>query len=122
MDGREIDGGFWGDRQRINRDHTMPAVYHQCKITGRIDAWNPQRDPNLPEPHIFWDSDVAKWIEAVGYSVALHPNAEFERQVDEVVDWMEQMQLPDGYASSPSSPSSRRTAGATCVTSMSSTA
>ncbi|MBK9745448.1 MAG: glycoside hydrolase family 127 protein [Chloroflexi bacterium] len=96
----EIDGGFWGDRQRINRDHTMPAVYHQCKITGRIDAWNPQRDPNLPESHIFWDSDVAKWIEAVGYSVALHPNAEFERQVDEIVDWMEQMQLADGYANS----------------------
>jgi DUF1680 family protein len=54
----------------------------------------------MPEPHIFWDSDTAKWIEAVGYSVATHPNPEFERQVDEVVALMEKAQLPDGYANS----------------------
>jgi DUF1680 family protein len=54
----------------------------------------------MPVPHIFWDSDTAKWIEAVGYSVATHPNPEFERQVDEVVALIEQAQLPDGYANS----------------------
>ena len=32
-------------------------------------------------PHIFWDSDPAKWIEAVGYSIATHPNPESEQQV-----------------------------------------
>jgi DUF1680 family protein len=76
-------------------------VYHQTKITGRIDAWKIDWEPGKqPEPHIFWDSDTAKWIEAVGYSLATQPNAEFERQVDEVVDLMEKAQLADGYANS----------------------
>ncbi len=94
-----IERGFWGERQSINREHTIPAVYHQSKITGRLDAWNPE-NAHHPVTHIFWDSDTAKWIEAVGYSVATHPNPEFERQVDQVVDWMEQVQLADGYANS----------------------
>ncbi len=97
----QIDGGFWGERQTTNRERTIPAVYHQTKITGRLDAWKLDWKPGKqPEPHIFWDSDTAKWMEAVGYSLATHPNAEFERQVDEVVNLIEKAQLPDGYANS----------------------
>lgn len=96
-----ITGGFWGDRQTTNRERTIPAVYHQTKITGRLDAWKLDWQPGQqPEPHIFWDSDTAKWIEAVAYSLATHPNPEFERQVDEVVDWIARAQLADGYANS----------------------
>jgi DUF1680 family protein len=95
----QIKGGFWGERQTTNREVTIPAVYHQSKITGRLDAWNPENAEH-PVTHIFWDSDTAKWIEAVGYSVATHPNPEFERQVDEVVAWMQQVQLEDGYTNS----------------------
>lgn len=96
----KIDGGFWGERQATNRERTIPAVYHQSKIMGRLDAWKLDREPGQPKPHIFWDSDTAKWIEAVGYSVATHPNFEFEQQVDEVVDLIEKAQLADGYANS----------------------
>src|SRR5262245_12365547 len=64
-----IESGFWAERQATNRERTIPAVYHQSKITGRLDAWNPENAEN-PKTHIFWDSDSAKWIEAVGYSVA----------------------------------------------------
>ncbi len=96
-----IDGGLWGERQTTNREKTIPAVYHQTKITGRIDAWKLDWKPGQqPEPHIFWDSDTAKWIEAVGYSLGTHPNAEFERQVDEVVELIARAQLADGYANS----------------------
>jgi uncharacterized protein len=91
-----LEGGFWHDRQETNRERTIPAVYHQTKITGRIDAWKAGEHAT----HIFWDSDTAKWIEAVGYSVANYPNPEFEQQVDEVVDLMEKAQLADGYANS----------------------
>lgn len=93
----EIGGGFWGERQTTNRDRTIPAIYHQMKITGRLDAWRLDWQPGQPKPHIFWDSDAGKWIESVGYSLASHPNPEFERQVDEVVDLIEKAQQPDGY-------------------------
>ena len=92
-----IDSGFWGARQATNRDSTIPAVHHQMDITGRIDAWRLNWQPGQPKPHIFWDSDAGKWIEAVAYSLMTQPNPEFERQVDATIDLIEQAQQPDGY-------------------------
>ncbi|MBX3084566.1 MAG: glycoside hydrolase family 127 protein [Anaerolineae bacterium] len=97
----KIEGGFWGERQATNRERTIPAIYHQTKLTGRLDAWKLEWKIGQPNPpHIFWDSDTAKWIEAVAYSVATQPNPDFERQVDEVIDWIAEAQLEDGYANS----------------------
>ncbi len=98
----EINSGFWGERQATNRERTIPAIAHQLKRAGRIDVWRLQFEDGQPRPSIhryghFWDSDVGKWIEAVGYSLENHPNPEFERQVDEVVNLIEKAQQPDGY-------------------------
>src|SRR5215831_18240836 len=93
----KIDQGFWGDRQATNRNQTLPMIYHQLKSTGRLDAWHLNWQPGQPKPHIFWDSDAGKWIEAVGYSLVNTPNPELERLVDEVVDLMEKAQQRDGY-------------------------
>ncbi|WP_419876344.1 glycoside hydrolase family 127 protein [Candidatus Pristimantibacillus sp. PTI5] len=46
---------------------------------------------------VFQDSDVAKWLEAVGFSLHTHPDAELERKADEVIDIVEKAQQPDGY-------------------------
>ncbi|MCX5658433.1 MAG: glycoside hydrolase family 127 protein [Planctomycetota bacterium] len=93
-----FDSGFWADRQRVNREATLPIQYFQCKTTGRIDAlkleWK-QGDPN--PPHIFWESDVAKWIEAAAYSLAAHKDPSLESLVDQVVDLLAGAQQPDGY-------------------------
>jgi uncharacterized protein len=93
----EIKSGLWGERQATNRDRTLPAIYHQMKTTGRLDAWKLDWKPGGTKPHIFWDSDAGKWIEAVGFSLTTHPNPEFEKQVDEVVDLIEKAQQSDGY-------------------------
>jgi DUF1680 family protein len=50
-----------------------------------------------PVPHIFWDSDVAKWLEAASYSLATHPDQALEAQVDEVIRLIVAAQQPDGY-------------------------
>jgi DUF1680 family protein len=93
----KIENGFWGARQATNRNRTIPAIYRQMKNTGRLDAWRLDWKEGQPKPHIFWDSDAGKWIEAVGYSLTTHPNDKFEQQVDEVVDLIEKAQHPDGY-------------------------
>src|SRR5688500_17733999 len=85
----KIETGFWHERQRTNRNRTIPAIYRQMKQTGRLDAWRLDWQPGQKPPHIFWDSDAGKWIEAVGYSVTTHPNPEFEQQVDETVQLIE---------------------------------
>ena len=33
-----IDGGFWGERLRVNRQHTLPAVFRQLRDTGLPSA------------------------------------------------------------------------------------
>lgn len=93
-----IEDHFWAPRIRINREHTIPFQYQKCKETGRIDAFKLDWKPGMePVPHIFWDSDVAKWIEAASYSLATHPDPGLERLVDEVIDLVASAQQPDGY-------------------------
>lgn len=93
-----VTGDFWRERLDVNRDVTLPIEYKQCKKTGRIDAFKldwKKGDPN--RPHFFWDSDVAKWIEAVGYSLATDPDPKLERMTDRVIDLIEAAQQDDGY-------------------------
>src|SRR5260370_38625550 len=93
-----IDDAFWSPRLAINRERTIPFQYAQCKSTGRIDAlrlaWKPGDEP---VPHIFWDSDVAKWIEAASYSLATHPDPALDALLDEVIALVAAAQQPDGY-------------------------
>ena len=46
---------------------------------------------------VFQDSDVAKWLEAVAYSLVVHPDAELEKRADEVIETIEKAQQEDGY-------------------------
>ena len=46
---------------------------------------------------VFQDSDVAKWLEAAAYSLVLRPDAELERQADELIALIGRAQQPDGY-------------------------
>jgi len=46
---------------------------------------------------IFQDSDVAKWLEAVSYSLEYKKNPELENITDEVIDLIAKAQQSDGY-------------------------
>lgn len=46
---------------------------------------------------VFQDSDVAKWLEGVAYSLAVKPDAELEARTDAIIDIIEKAQQPDGY-------------------------
>jgi len=96
-----IDDRFWAPRIATNREKTIPHIYRKCKETGRIDAWRLQWKPGKkPVPHIFWDSDVAKWIEAASYSLAVHPDAKLEALLHEVASLIASAQQKDGYLNS----------------------
>ncbi len=96
-----LNDDFWAPRLRVNRERTLAIELEQCRRTGRIEALRLQWRPGQkPEPHIFWDSDVAKWLEAASYSLATHPDAQLEAQVDEVVALLAAAQQPDGYLNS----------------------
>lgn len=94
----KIEGGFWFERQKINREITTQAVYDRFFETGRIDAFKcdwKEGDPN--KPHIFWDSDVAKWMEGAAYILATEDRPDLEEKVEELIDRIERNQGSDGY-------------------------
>jgi DUF1680 family protein len=93
----DIEGGFWGERLEVNRKATLPIQYEQCRKTGRFDAWKLDWKPGQPKPHIFWDSDAGKWLEAVAYSLAKHPDKALEKKADWLIDLIAKAQQKDGY-------------------------
>ena len=59
-------------------------------------------DPANPDPDkfygfVFQDSDFAKWIEAVAYSLTNHPDAALEKVADEAIDIVCAAQAENGY-------------------------
>ncbi|MBQ6865040.1 MAG: glycoside hydrolase family 127 protein [Clostridia bacterium] len=95
----EINGGFWAKKQKMNRDVTLEAVRLRFEETGRFEAFkfNWTEEGNLSKPHIFWDSDIAKWIESAALILRKNPDKQLEAKVDEIVDLIEKNQGEDGY-------------------------
>ena len=93
-----VNGGFWKQKQDLVNDVTIGAVYDRFAETRRFAALRCQKDPAHPnEPHIFWDSDVAKWIESAAYLIERGPRPDLEAKVDAMVDDIAASQWPDGY-------------------------
>ncbi len=93
-----VEGGFWRRLLEINCRSTLPAIYRHCQETGRLDAFRLAWQPGQPKPpHIFWDSDVAKWLEAACYNLAIFPDSAQARRIDEAIEAIASAQQSDGY-------------------------
>ena len=95
----EITGGFWKGKQDLVRETTVWAVYDRFKETGRFDAIKCIKDSAI-KPHIYWDSDVAKWIEGVAYLLEKKEAPELEKIVDGLIADIEKNQEECGYFNS----------------------
>jgi DUF1680 family protein len=94
----DIQGGFWGHYQTLVHQATLPAVHEQLEQRGTMDALKLNWQPGMPnKPHIYWESDLAKWLEAASYVLAKQPDAALEQQVDEAIALLAGAQQPDGY-------------------------
>ena len=94
----EIRDHFWAPRLRVNRRIALFHQYRMLERTGHLEAlrlaWKPG-DPN--PPHIFWESDTAKWLEAACLSLATHTDAKLQGLVDQVIALLAGAQGKDGY-------------------------
>lgn len=102
FDNVTFDGGFWKSRYDLNRFVSLQSVYERFEQSGRFDALRFNYEKGLkPYPHIFFDSDVAKWIEAVGYLIEKNGGYEKEQAViDALVCDMAAHQTKNGYLNS----------------------
>ena len=103
-----VNDNFWNNYQNIVCDIMLP--YQYAVLNSSVD------DDDLEKSHalrnlkiaageekgkfygmLFQDSDVAKWLEAVAYSLKLKSNKELEERAAEVVELVGRAQMDDGY-------------------------
>lgn len=81
-----VHDGFWKVKQDMVRDTTVRAVYRRFAETHRFDAFRCKwKEEGRYQAHIFWDSDVAKWIEGVAYLLTFRRDPELEAICDETI-------------------------------------
>ncbi len=91
-----LTSGFWKKRQDIIKDVTIRSVYDRFFDTGRVDAFEMKwKKGDENQPHIFWDSDVAKWIEGVSLFSEITP--ENIEKIEHIIDLIEAGQEENGY-------------------------
>ncbi len=113
-------GGFWADRITAITEKTIPILQLRCDEAGMFDQIDPARP--VPEQRIpfstafgggkvrpvggnvtaqmYWDSDIAKMVEAAALTVAFRRNDATEAVIDRIVDMYEALQQEDGYLNS----------------------
>ena len=86
------------------RTSTLPFQLDIMKKTGRYDAFKLKHIPYYDEPydwpvpkHLFWDSDVAKWIEAACYFLESTDDADLDAAVKDLTEMIRSASQPDGY-------------------------
>lgn len=101
-----IEESFWSRYVELIRDTVIP--YQWEVLNDRIPGVTPSHsiknyriasglEQGEFQGMVFQDTDVAKWIEAVAYSIETKPDPELEKTVDGVIDIIEKVQQPDGY-------------------------
>ena len=81
----DIANGFWKEKQDMLKNTTIEAVYNRFSETFRFEALKCQPTEQYT-PHVFWDSDVAKWIEGACYLLVKQDNPKLLAKVDAAID------------------------------------
>ena len=101
-----FEDAFWRERLETVLTRTIPSQHERLRDHGILESLTvPQPPPPLRIPpgehglsmQVFWDSDVGKWIESASYVLAHRRDPAIEAHIDEITDWLEKAQLPDGY-------------------------
>ena len=97
----EITGGYWKKRQDINSTVTLNSVYERFRETHRFDALKCKWKNGEPDmPHIFWDSDVAKWIEGAAYILKTGDDERITEIIESAIDCIIENSDDNGYFNS----------------------
>jgi DUF1680 family protein len=106
----QITGGFWADRQRVNREVSIPIGSTRLREAGNLADLqlaaefiaDPDREaePAAYRGPLFMDSDIYKWLEAVSWEYARAASVELRAEVDTFGAAVAAAQCPDGYVNS----------------------
>lgn len=90
--------GFWHSLQRGNVERGIPRLLELMEEHGDLDNFRRLSGKQVERKGpLFTDSDVYKWIEAVGYALQNEELPELEAAADAAIADIAAAQEPDGY-------------------------
>jgi uncharacterized protein len=101
--------GFWKRWRDLVGRTTLFHQFRQLQGEGHLDALALDQKIHRGRAvgddwywggSIFWDSDLAKWLEAASARLQYAPDPELEKLVDDIIARFERAQQPDGYVNS----------------------
>jgi DUF1680 family protein len=104
-----INGGFWDTLQQQVGEVTLGHIYNEMRHQGQLDALRLDQRMHRGREEangwywggsIFWDSDVAKWLEAASAYLQHQKDAKLETLVDGTIELLAVAQQQDGYLNS----------------------
>ncbi|MGE5225060.1 MAG: glycoside hydrolase family 127 protein [Omnitrophica WOR_2 bacterium] len=98
----QITGGFWGKRQKTNRETSLHHGYRMLEQAGNFNNLRLAAGAGTGEYQgfLFNDSDVYKWLEAAVIELANQPDAGLEQMADQAIAILADAQQSDGYLNS----------------------
>src|ERR1700712_3568106 len=105
-----VTGGFWEEKQEVNRAVTVPFALKQCEESERLKNFDlaaevmrrraaGEKTFQIKPPTIypFDDTDAYKALEGASYVLSMKPDTELEKQLDGWIARIAAAQEPDGY-------------------------
>jgi len=94
-----IEEGFWSKRRKTNVERSIPTMHKELESHGRMDNFRrlvgkssaPQIGP------YFADSDIYKWIDAVGWALQSGAMPGLRRTTESMIGEVVAIQEPGGY-------------------------
>ena len=94
-----ITQGFWQARREINVNSSIPSMEKLLEANGRMNNFLRlvgKSDARQTGP-VYSDSDVYKWLEAVGFVLQSGDIPELHAQADKIIKEVVAVQEPSGY-------------------------
>jgi DUF1680 family protein len=94
-----IEEGFWSKRRKTNVERSIPTMREQLEAHGRMDNFRRLVGKSAAQqvgPY-FSDSDIYKWIDAVGWALQSDTVPELRRVTDSMIHEVVAIQEPNGY-------------------------
>jgi hypothetical protein len=94
-----ITGGLWAERQRVNREVTIPMGHTKLEAAGSFENFRAAAAGAHGTYHgpVYQDGEVYKWLEALAWEQARAEDPQLAAWQREVTALIRDAQEPDGY-------------------------
>jgi uncharacterized protein len=96
-----ITPGFWSKRRQTNVEASIPSMRSELLEHGRMDNFLRLQGKTTvtQQGPVYSDSDIYKWMEAVGFALQSQPLPALRAQTEEMIRQVVAAQEPSGYLS-----------------------